>query len=78
MTFAERGFAPDSGLTWMLPRRIGDVRARRMLLHAGTVAGLDGHLRDEAFALELSSRSEDFREGFAAFRQKRRPRFRGR
>ncbi|MCK9926335.1 enoyl-CoA hydratase-related protein [Frankia sp. Mgl5] len=127
--FAERGFTPDSGLTWMLPRRIGDVRARRMLLlgervdgataadwglvhravpaaeldvavrdvvdvlrcsatvgvgltkwllHAGTVASLDGHLRDEAFALELSSRSVDFREGLAAFQQKRRPRFRGR
>ena len=35
-------------------------------------------MRQEAFALELSSRSEDFREGFAAFRDKRDPEFRGR
>ena len=25
--FVERGFTPDSGATWMLPRRIGEVRA---------------------------------------------------
>ncbi len=30
--FAERGFTPDSGATWLLPRRIGEVRAREMLL----------------------------------------------
>ncbi|WP_261567323.1 enoyl-CoA hydratase/isomerase family protein [Frankia gtarii] len=127
--FADRGFTPDSGLTWMLPRRIGDVRARRMLLlgekldgrtaadwglidraappeeidkavgevvdalgssatvalgltkwllHAGVASGLDDHLRDEAFGLELSSRSEDFREGLAAFSERRPPRFKGR
>lgn len=27
--FAERGFTPDSGATWILPRRIGEVRGRR-------------------------------------------------
>ncbi|WP_313954579.1 enoyl-CoA hydratase-related protein [Frankia sp. EI5c] len=127
--FADRGFTPDSGLTWMLPRRVGEVRARRMLLlgdrvggeraaewglidravppaeldaavreitdglaaaatvavgltkwllHAGASADLESQLRDEGFGLELSSRSEDFREGLAAFREKRRPRFEGR
>jgi 2-(1,2-epoxy-1,2-dihydrophenyl)acetyl-CoA isomerase len=127
--FSTRGFTPDSGGTWLLPRRIGTVRAREMLvlgravsgteaaawglvhravpaaqldaetealvgqlasgptvalgltkwlLHAGEVAALDDHLRDEAFALELSSRSEDFREGLAAFRDRRDPEFRGR
>ncbi|MCU1486246.1 MAG: Enoyl-CoA hydratase/isomerase, partial [Actinomycetia bacterium] len=30
--FAERGFTPDSGGTWLLPRRVGEVRARDMLL----------------------------------------------
>ena len=33
---------------------------------------------NEAFAMELSSRSEDFREGFAAWREQRDPDFRGR
>lgn len=127
--FAERGFTPDSGGTWLLPRRIGEVRAREMLLlgravdgreaaawgmvhqavpaaqvgevagqlarqlasgptvslgltkwllHQGSARGLEEQLRDEAFAMELSSRSEDFREGLSAFRDKRPPRFTGR
>ena len=28
--FAERGFTPDSGATWLLPRRVGVVRAREL------------------------------------------------
>lgn len=127
--FTERGFTPDSGGTWLLPRRIGEVRAREMLLLGRTVAGteasqwglvhdsvpgdqldvtadgivgelakgptvalgltkwlmhvgtsltLEEHLRNEAFALELSSRSEDFREGLTALKEKRPPGFRGR
>jgi 2-(1,2-epoxy-1,2-dihydrophenyl)acetyl-CoA isomerase len=127
--FAERGFTPDSGMTWLLPRRIGEVRARQMLLlgrvvkgaeaadwqlidqcvpaaelalavdtvakqlaSAATVAlgltkwllttgqssSLEESLRNEAFSMELSSRSEDFREGMAAFREKRTARFEGR
>jgi 2-(1,2-epoxy-1,2-dihydrophenyl)acetyl-CoA isomerase len=50
----------------------------KWLLHAGAAAPLEQHLRNEAFALELSSRSEDFREGLAAFKEKRPPEFRGR
>lgn len=127
--FTERGLTPDSGATWLLPRRIGEVRAREMLLlgrvlsgteaaawglvhravpaselasvadevvaslaagptvalgltkwllHAGAQAPLEQHLRDEAFAMELGSRTEDFREGLAAFKEKRPPRFEGR
>ena len=30
--FVDRGFTPDSGATWLLPRRIGEVRAREMIL----------------------------------------------
>ncbi len=127
--FVERGFTPDSGATWMLPRRIGDVRARDMVLLGRVVSGteaaewgmvhravpgaeldaaaeelvgrlasaptvalglakwllttgaskaLDDHLHDEAFAMELSSRSEDFKEGLAAFKDKRQPHYKGR
>jgi 2-(1,2-epoxy-1,2-dihydrophenyl)acetyl-CoA isomerase len=127
--FSERGFTPDSGGSWLLPRRVGEARAREMLLlgqaidgreaagwglahravpaagvdaeadglaarlaagptvslgltkwllHAGGTADLETQLRNEAFAIELSSRSEDFREGLAAFKDKRPPRFTGR
>lgn len=127
--FIQRGFTPDSGGTWLLPRLAGLARARQLvllgteltgeqaaewglvhaavadaeldaaaedlvgrlasgptvalglakwLLHTSGAADLDEQLRNEALALELSSRSEDFREGFAAFREKRDPGFSGR
>jgi 2-(1,2-epoxy-1,2-dihydrophenyl)acetyl-CoA isomerase len=50
----------------------------KWLLHSSQSASLDAHLQDEALALELSSRSEDFREGLAAFKETRAPQFRGR
>jgi 2-(1,2-epoxy-1,2-dihydrophenyl)acetyl-CoA isomerase len=126
--YAERGFTPDSGATWMLPRRIGEVRSRAMLilgrsvsgreaaewgmvhsavptsslndevanlveqlvsgptvafgltkwlLLAGATEALEPQLQNEALAMELSSRSQDFREGLAAFKEKRPPRFTG-
>lgn len=127
--FAKRGFTPDSGATWLLPRLVGLQRARELLflgteldgptavtwglghtavpadsvdedaedlalrlasgptvslgltkwlLHVGAEQSLDQQLRDEAFALELSSRSEDFREGLRALKDHRDPRFTGR
>jgi len=127
--FADRGFTPDAGATWLLPRAVGTVRAREMLLlgrrldgreaadwglvhravpaerlddevvelvdrlangptvalgltkwllRSGGTETLEDQLHHEALALELSSRSEDFREGLAAFRDKRGPRFAGR
>lgn len=39
--YVERGFSPDSGATWLLPRLIGLARARRMLLLGEQVAGSD-------------------------------------
>lgn len=126
--FTERGFTPDSGATWLLPRRVGVVRARELLLlgrklsgteaadcgaihaaysgiqldaavdrlvtelqsgptvalglakwllHAGSGITLDQHLSNEAFALELSSRTDDFREGMTAFKDRRAPNFEG-
>ncbi|HWD55664.1 MAG TPA: enoyl-CoA hydratase-related protein [Acidimicrobiales bacterium] len=127
--YAQRGFTPDTGGTWLLPRRIGEARAREMLvlgqavsgsdaaamgmvhravaadtldaevqglvdrlaqaptvtigltkwlLHAGASAPLAEQLQNEAMAMELSSRSEDFREGLTAFVERRPPRFSGR
>jgi 2-(1,2-epoxy-1,2-dihydrophenyl)acetyl-CoA isomerase len=127
--FARRGFTPDSGATWLLPRRIGMARARELLLLGRELSGreafewgiahrtvdaatldaetdalvaqlaagptvalgltkwllyqgesvtLEQQLADEAFALELSSRTEDFREGLRAFVEKRTPDFGGR
>ena len=131
--FVERGFTPDSGATWLLPRLVGLARARELLLLGRSLSGteaaawgivhrsvpvdatggeLDGavaelvnrlgsgptvalgltkwllrtgpgtelgaQLQNEALALELSSRSQDFREGMAAFVAKRPPDFEGR
>lgn len=127
--FVARGFTPDSGGSWFLPRLVGAARARELVmlgrritgaeavglglihravppeeLHATTdalVAELAGgptvalglakwllfqgagvpfeqQLANEAFALELSARSEDFREGLAAWRDRRPPDFTGR
>jgi 2-(1,2-epoxy-1,2-dihydrophenyl)acetyl-CoA isomerase len=127
--FLRRGFTPDSGSTWLLPRIVGPARARRLLMldrrfsgteaaewgvaetavddaevaeAAGKLAGelaagptvalgltkallnaspdndLRRHLADEAYAMELSSRSPDFREGLRAFAERRSPEFGGR
>jgi 2-(1,2-epoxy-1,2-dihydrophenyl)acetyl-CoA isomerase len=127
--FSSRGFTPDSGATWLLPRSVGPQRARELLLlgrelsgteaaewgiayqavpsdevaataealvaklaagptvalglskwllYAGTSVPLDEQLRNEGFAMELSSRSEDFREGLSAFKERRTPDFKGR
>jgi 2-(1,2-epoxy-1,2-dihydrophenyl)acetyl-CoA isomerase len=35
------------------------------------------HLAQEAYGMEITSRSPDFREGLAAFLEKRDPRFTG-
>ena len=50
----------------------------KWLLHEAASTDLDDAMRKEAFGLELSSRSEDFREGLKAFGEKRDPEFRGR
>jgi 2-(1,2-epoxy-1,2-dihydrophenyl)acetyl-CoA isomerase len=127
--FTKRGFTPDSGGTWLIPRLVGVARAKEILMlgrelsgteaadwglvyraaapadvdtvadevvaqlcagptvalgltkwlvHRGTARVFEEHLADEAFAMELSSRADDFKEGITAMVEKRDPRFSGR
>ncbi|MGV0604966.1 enoyl-CoA hydratase/isomerase family protein [Mycolicibacterium sp. XJ1904] len=127
--FLGRGFSPDSGSTWLLPRLVGLARAKRMLLlgervsgadatqwglihaavpedelsavsdelverlasgptvamglakqsmHYGQHASLSDTMDRELYNVELSCRTTDFKEGLAAFRDKRPPEFQGR
>jgi len=50
----------------------------KLLVHRGLTVDLERHLADEAWAMEVSSRSDDFKEHGTAAREKREPRFRGR
>jgi 2-(1,2-epoxy-1,2-dihydrophenyl)acetyl-CoA isomerase len=60
--FVERGFSPDSGASWLLPRLIGVARARRMLLLAEKVNASDaaewGLIHQTVRASELDSAVE--------------------
>ena len=127
--FVDRGFSPDSGATWLLPRLVGVARARRMLLlgekvsagdaadwgmihqsaaaqtvdevteellarlaggptvalglakaalRANQHATLENAMSQELYNLELACRTGDFKEGLAAFRERRAPDFTGR
>ncbi|MUL80774.1 MULTISPECIES: enoyl-CoA hydratase/isomerase family protein [unclassified Mycolicibacterium] len=127
--FMSRGFTPDSGATWLLPRLAGVARAKRMLLLGEKVTGsqaadwglihsavpaseldtavdqllsrlaagptvaiglakqaiaygqhatLTQSMNQELSNLELSCRTTDFKEGLAAFRERRDPDFQGR
>jgi 2-(1,2-epoxy-1,2-dihydrophenyl)acetyl-CoA isomerase len=127
--FVARGFSPDSGSTWLLPRLAGLARAKEMLLLGEKVSGseaaqwglihrcvdaaeldeaadrlvarlaagptvaiglgkqavhyaqhatLTQAMTQETFNLELSCRTVDFKEGLAAFTERRGPQFQGR
>jgi 2-(1,2-epoxy-1,2-dihydrophenyl)acetyl-CoA isomerase len=127
--FLNRGFSPDSGSTWLLPRLAGVARAKRMLLLGEKVSGADAAdwglidsavgadeldtaadelltqlaagptvaiglakqalaygqhatlgqaMTQELYNLELSCRTADFKEGLAAFKDRRTPDFQGR
>jgi 2-(1,2-epoxy-1,2-dihydrophenyl)acetyl-CoA isomerase len=49
--FVERGFTPDSGATWLLPRLVGLARTRELLLLGRSLSG------DEAAAWGIVHRS---------------------
>jgi len=50
----------------------------KLLVHRGLTADLDRHLADESWAMEVSSRSDDFKEYGRATAERRDPEFRGR
>jgi 2-(1,2-epoxy-1,2-dihydrophenyl)acetyl-CoA isomerase len=54
------------------------VGLAKLLVQRSLTVDLERHLADEAFAIELSSRSEDFHEYARARRDKRDPDFQGR
>ena len=61
--FIDRGFSPDSGSTWLLPRLVGLARARRMLLLGEKVSGTDaadwGLIHQAVSPAELDDTAED-------------------
>lgn len=61
--FIDRGFSPDSGATWLLPRLAGVTRAKRMLLLGEKVTGIDaadwGLIYDAVPEGDLASVAED-------------------
>jgi 2-(1,2-epoxy-1,2-dihydrophenyl)acetyl-CoA isomerase len=50
----------------------------KLVMQRGLTTDIDRHLHDEAWAMEMSSRTEDFREYGQAARDKRDPDFQGR
>jgi 2-(1,2-epoxy-1,2-dihydrophenyl)acetyl-CoA isomerase len=61
--FVDRGFSPDSGSTWLLPRLVGVARARRMLLLGEKVNGTDaadwGLIHQAVSPSELDNAAEE-------------------
>ena len=61
--FVDRGFSPDSGSTWLLPRLVGLARARRMLLLGEKVSGTDaadwGLIHQAVSPAELDNTAEE-------------------
>ncbi len=68
--FLGRGFSPDSGSTWLLPRLVGLARAKRMLLLGERVSGADaaqwGLIHAAVPENELSAVSDELVERLAS------------
>jgi 2-(1,2-epoxy-1,2-dihydrophenyl)acetyl-CoA isomerase len=66
------------GALRMVMRATIALRLTRALLHDHLAAVLTDTMGDEAMAIELRIRSDDFNEGMRAFAGKRPPEFQGR
>jgi 2-(1,2-epoxy-1,2-dihydrophenyl)acetyl-CoA isomerase len=68
--FVDRGFSPDSGATWLLPRLVGLARARRMLLLGEKVSATDaadwGLIHQAVSGPELDDTAEKLLERLAS------------
>ena len=68
--FVDRGFSPDSGSTWLLPRLVGVARARRMLLLGEKVSAGDaadwGMIHQAVNAAELDAAAAELVNRLAA------------
>jgi 2-(1,2-epoxy-1,2-dihydrophenyl)acetyl-CoA isomerase len=67
--FVDRGFSPDSGSTWLLPRLVGLARARRMLLLGEKVSATDaadwGLIHQAVSPPDLDSTAEELLQRLA-------------
>ncbi len=68
--FAARGFSPDSGASWLLPRLIGLTRAKQMLLLGDKVSATDaaewGLIHQAVSSVELDDATEKLLARLAA------------
>ncbi len=68
--FVDRGFSPDSGSTWLLPRLVGLARARRMLLLGEKVSATDaadwGLIHQAVSGPELDDDAEELLDRLAS------------
>ncbi len=68
--FVDRGFSPDSGSTWLLPRLVGLARARRMLLLGEKVSATDaadwGLIHQTVGRSELDDATEELLDRLAS------------
>jgi 2-(1,2-epoxy-1,2-dihydrophenyl)acetyl-CoA isomerase len=75
---ADLDAAVDALVTELAGAATVAVGLTKRAIHRALESSLAAAMETEANALELSSRSPDFKEGLRAFQEKRPPRFEGR
>ena len=76
LPFVKRGFTPDSGATWLLPRLVGVARAKELLLLGRPVSGADaeawGMIHRAVPGAELAGAVDGLVDELASQRHRRR------